>query len=122
MIETRRSLKVALLAIAGVVMIGSFTTVSFYRPCGDVAAARHQRVVVDIRTLQAYLEAYRSKKGAYPKSVQGLGALALAETPTDPWTTEYVYRFPGKHEPKPYDLFSAGPDHEPDTPDDDWGE
>ena len=38
-----------------------------------------------------------------------------------PWGSDYVYRSPGLKNPGTYDLYSAGPDRIPDTPDDDWG-
>ena len=38
--------------------------------------------------------------------------------PKDPWQQDYVYVYPGKHNPKSYDLFSKGPDHQADTADD----
>ena len=36
----------------------------------------------------------------------------------DPWGTEYQYQFPGKHNPKSYDVFSCGPDRLAGTEDD----
>ncbi len=38
------------------------------------------------------------------------------------WGSDYVYRSPGLKNPGTYDLYSAGPDRIPDTPDDDWGQ
>ena len=46
---------------------------------------------------------------------------AVDQVPRDPWDTEYVYRFPGKHNPKEYDIFSAGPDRNPETEEDNLG-
>jgi general secretion pathway protein G len=46
----------------------------------------------------------------------------FSEVPKDPWRNEYIYRNPGTKNQSGYDLFSAGPDRRPDTPDDDWGE
>lgn len=37
---------------------------------------------------------------------------------SDPWGTEYQYEFPGKHNPKGFDVYSCGPDRLPNTADD----
>jgi general secretion pathway protein G len=75
--------------------------------------------------------------GFFPTTEQGLQALVSQPTtdpkpvrwyqlysqlPKDPWQNNYVYRCPGNKNPNGYDLFSPGPDHLPDTADDDWGE
>jgi general secretion pathway protein G len=36
----------------------------------------------------------------------------------DPWGHEYIYEFPGKHNPGSYDLISVGPDGKKGTEDD----
>ena len=41
--------------------------------------------------------------------------------PNDPWHNNYIYINPGRKNPSGYDLYSAGQDRKPDTPDDDWG-
>jgi len=43
------------------------------------------------------------------------------DLPKDPWNNNYIYINPGRKNPSSYDLYSAGPDRAPDTPDDDWG-
>jgi general secretion pathway protein G len=40
------------------------------------------------------------------------------KVPVDPWGNEYIYEFPGKHNPGSYDLMSAGPDGKKGTEDD----
>ena len=37
---------------------------------------------------------------------------------SDPWGTEYQYEFPGRHNPKSFDVFSCGPDRLAGTADD----
>jgi len=74
--------------------------------------------------------------GFYPTTEQGLQALVtqpsndprparwyqlFRELPTDPWGNGYIYKNPGLKNPGGYDLFSAGPDRQADTADDDWG-
>ena len=71
--------------------------------------------------------------GYTPTTEQGLRA--LVEKPTsepiprgwtsfedklevDPWGREYRYEFPGRHNPKSFDVYSVGPDGQPGTDDD----
>ncbi len=73
------------------------------------------------------LDLFDLDNGTYPTTEQGLEAL-LTKPETipelknwkgpyikkpkfnDPWKNPYIYRYPGEHNPKLYDLFSAGPD------------
>jgi len=71
----------------------------------------------------------------FPTTDQGLAALVekpagspeprqydaegyLDELPLDPWDTPYSYECPGRHNPRRYDLWSAGPDRQSGTDDD----
>jgi hypothetical protein len=74
--------------------------------------SKHEKLSADIQALKTELERYRQIHGSYPKSVK---------SQKDPWGTDYVYVYPGRIRGEKYDLFSAGPDHKPDTADDDWG-
>lgn len=82
------------------------------------------------------LTTYKHDLGDYPTTAEGLQALVVAppsraerwrgpyiEAPggklsPDPWGEPYQYRFPGTKNPGGYDLYSKGPDHQADTPDD----
>jgi type II secretion system protein G len=87
-------------------------------------------------TLRDKLESYSDDAGDYPTSEQGLEAL-FKKPPKDPvpkewkgpyiegswplrdpWGNHYVYRFPGKRNPKNFELSSMGPDGKPNTEDD----
>ncbi|HTL78433.1 MAG TPA: type II secretion system protein GspG, partial [Candidatus Babeliales bacterium] len=74
--------------------------------------------------------------GFFPTTEQGLSALVaqpssdprptrwyqlFKELPKDPWGSDYIYRYPGLKNPGGYDLYSAGPDRQADTSDDDYG-
>jgi general secretion pathway protein G len=100
------------------------------------AVANRIRVKADSQTIRTQLQLYESMNGFYPTTAQGLHALVtepqsypqpprwsqlLKELPKDPWGSDYIYRSPGVKNPGGYDLFSAGPDRQPDTADDDWG-
>ena len=91
----------------------------------------------DIQTISTQLKLYESMNGFYPTTEQGLQALVTQtdsdprpsrwyqlykELPKDPWQSPYIYRCPGIKHPESYDLYSSGPDRQPDTSDDDWGD
>lgn len=79
------------------------------------------------------LELYFNDHSMYPTTEQGLQALftkpttepipanwkqLLTELPVDPWGHAYQYRYPGVHNQSKFDVFSMGPDGQPDTADD----
>jgi len=45
-------------------------------------------------------------------------AQALEQSLRDPWDQDYFYVQPGIHNPKSFDIYSAGPDRKPNTDDD----
>ncbi|MCE9609333.1 MAG: type II secretion system major pseudopilin GspG [Chthoniobacter sp.] len=74
---------------------------------------------------------YQNYCGVLPSTEQGLKALvtkpegarnwrpqAEAGELVDPWNKEYLYVQPGTHNTKSYDVFSSGPDMQPNTSDD----
>jgi general secretion pathway protein G len=100
------------------------------------AIAKSMRVQADIQAIKTQLQLYESMNGFLPTTEQGLQALVtqpqndpkptrwyqlFKEMPKDPWGSDYIYRNPGLKNPGGYDLYSAGPDRQPDTADDDWG-
>jgi outer membrane biosynthesis protein TonB len=80
----------------------------------------HARAVTEVRDMATLLEDYKSLNGAYPTTGQGLESVGAQRK--DPWGSNYIYQSPSTRGRESYDLFSAGPDGQPDTPDDDWGE
>ena len=99
--------------------------------------AKSVAVRADIQSIGTQLMQYEAMNGYYPTTEQGLQALVsqpeseprpsrwypfFKELPKDPWGNPYIYRCPGIRHPDKYDLYSAGPDRQPDTADDDWGE
>jgi general secretion pathway protein G len=99
--------------------------------------AKSVAVRADIQSIGTQLMQYEAMNGYYPTTEQGLQALVsqpeseprpsrwypfFKELPRDPWGNPYIYRCPGIRHPDKYDLYSAGPDRQPDTADDDWGE
>jgi general secretion pathway protein G len=120
-----------------VTIIALLLGTAIYKLGGNVEYARHTRIQADIQGINTQLHLYESMNGFYPTTEQGLQALVskattepvpsrwyqlYRELPKDPWQIPYIYRCPGIKHPESYDLFSAGPDRQPDTADDDWGD
>jgi general secretion pathway protein G len=120
-----------------VTIIALLLGTAIYKLGGNVEYARHTRIQADVQGISTQLRLYESMNGFYPTSEQGLQALVTQatteprpsrwyqlykEVPKDPWQIPYIYRCPGLKHPESYDLYSAGPDRQPDTADDDWGE
>jgi general secretion pathway protein G len=113
-------------ALAAVVVVGSVHV----KRAVDVGLCK--RVENDTVFLRTQLEAFRKTNGSFPSTREGLQALIgqpmgspypgwpLNEVGPDPWGAPYIYVFPGVKHPDGYDLFSAGPDREPNTVDDVW--
>jgi general secretion pathway protein G len=120
-----------------VTIIALLLGTAIYKLGGNVEYARHTRIQADIQGINTQLRLYESMNGFYPTTEQGLQALVsqpsteplpsrwyqlYKELPKDPWQSVYIYRCPGIKHPESYDVFSAGPDRQADTADDDWGE
>ena len=98
--------------------------------------AKQTAVQADVQSIGTQLQLYESMNGFFPTTAQGLQALVtqpsndprptrwfqyFKQVPKDPWGSNYIYRNPGQKNAGGYDLFSAGPDRQADTADDDWG-
>ena len=108
-----------------VAIIGVLLAAAIYRMAPTLEFAKGTRTQGDIQAIRTMLLAYNGTNGHYPSTDQGLNALVprlMDKLPKDSWGSPYVYRCPGRANPSSYDLFSAGNDRIPDTPDDDWGE
>lgn len=119
-----------------VTIIALLLGTAIYKLSGNVEYARANRVAADIQSISTQLKLYESMNGFFPTTEQGIQAMVtqpssdpqpqrwyqlFKEMPKDPWNDVYVYLSPGRKNPTSYDLYSAGPDHKPDTADDDWG-
>jgi len=104
-----------------------------YNLTGVDEMAKNQKVESDLLSFKELLAAYQLESGTLPTTEQGLKVLwekptaepvpdrwkALLENEVkDPWQHSYQYRYPGKRNPERYDVFSMGPDGQPDTDDD----
>ena len=110
-----------------VVIIGALVAMVVPRLAGRSEEARKGVAEADIKSnLALALRLYEVDNGRYPSTEQGLAALLqkptsppspknwkgpyLEQEPFDPWRKPYVYRYPGSHPPRDYDLYSMGPD------------
>jgi general secretion pathway protein G len=117
-----------------VVIIGALVAMAVPRLAGRSEEARIRVAEADIKgNIALALRLYEIDNGRYPTTEQGLKALTekpgappvpknwkgpyLEQEPLDPWGTAYVYRYPGTHPPRDYDLFSKGADGTESTDD-----
>ena len=116
-----------------VLIIGLLIGMAIKFTGGHMGTAQTVRVKGDIEQLRTDLLVYQMQNGFLPTTEQGLGALTtkpdsepkprnwaqqLEQPLRDPWDQEYFYVQPGVHNPKSFDIFSAGPDRKPNNDDD----
>ena len=121
--------------VVGIIVI--ILGVAISRLGNTTGVAKDMRVRADIQAISTQLKLYESMNGFYPTTEQGLKALVtppetdpkparwyqlFKDMPKDPWQSDYIYICPGIRHPDSYDLYSAGPDRKPDTPDDNWSD
>ena len=105
------------------VLVGS----AIYLLVGNIDVARQSRVDADFLAIGTQLRTYEMQKMRRPTTTQGLEALVKRPTsepqprrwlqlmervPLDPWGEPYLYRNPGKLNPRGFDLISKGPDRQ----------
>jgi general secretion pathway protein G len=116
--------------IVVIVIIGILAAVIIPRVVGRSEDARRAKAISDVESLGTALDMYAADNGKYPTTEQGLEALRTQPTTPplprawngpylkkpltpDPWGVPYVYRAPGEHNAKTYDLSSPGEDGQP---------
>ena len=95
--------------------------------------SRKSTAQIYAQSLSNDITLYEATNGFPPTTQQGLAALVVKPTSEpiprkwsqrrekiepDPWGMEYHYEYPGKHNPKSFDIYSSGPDRQPGTDDD----
>jgi general secretion pathway protein G len=117
-----------------VAIIGILAAMLLPNISGRSEEARRTRAKTEIvSTLGLALSMFESDVGMLPTTEQGLKALldkpdqavtwrgpyiAQATDFRDPWGNPYQYQCPGQHNPRSYDLISAGADGQVGTDDD----
>jgi general secretion pathway protein G len=117
-------LVLAILGILAAIVVPKFS--------GRTEQARITATRSQISTFGTALAAFEVDTGSYPKGRNGLldliqqprdsqnwqGPYLEGEIPLDPWGHAYVYEYPGKRNPRSYDLYSFGPDGRDGSDDD----
>lgn len=97
------------------------------------AVGQDAKLHADFQAIGQSLQAYENLNGFLPTNEQGLQALVsppqsepkpshwnkmMDKIPQDPWKNDYIYVYPGKHNPDGFDIISKGKDRIADTADD----
>lgn len=110
-----------------IVIIGFLASIVGPQVIGRVGKARTVSAQNQLGTFDTALEQYYLDNGTYPTTEQGLqglyakpgispvpknwnGPYVQREIPKDPWGNPYIYKCPGEHNPKSYDVYSYGKD------------
>jgi general secretion pathway protein G len=123
-----------LLEIMLVVMIIAMLAGSAIYLMKDNLVITHDvRAANDIQAISTQLMIYENLNGSLPSTAQGLIALVerptteplprkwkrlMKDLPVDPWGNVYVLEVPPRRSKDKCDLFSKGPDRQPNTEDD----
>jgi general secretion pathway protein G len=102
-----------------VIIIGLTATIAGVSVYNRLEIASRDTAKIQIRQISEALNLYRLSMRSYPSTAEGLAALVspkggekpfMDEIPRDPWNENYVYIYPGTHNPQGFDLMSYGPD------------
>jgi general secretion pathway protein G len=128
--QSRSSLKsrrgfslVEIIIVLAIIAVLMGTAIHFMS--NAVGGAKITAVDADLANITSLLKLYEINNRLLPTTQQGL--LALTQKPTseplprrwskladkvltDPWQRPYVYVYPGKHNPKSFDIYSLGED------------
>jgi general secretion pathway protein G len=109
-------------------IIGILAAIVIPKMVGRSEQARQTAAHADLSSIKTALDAFEVDNGYYPKNAMDLlqqprdaknwHGPYLDKIPQDPWGNNYVYTFPGKHNPNSYDLMSVGRDGKEGTEDD----
>ncbi len=104
------------------VILGVLAALVVPKFTGRSQQARETAVKTDLSNISTALNSFEIDNGRLPTTEEGLKALVnrpanapgwtqvLERIPKDPWGNEYQYRYPGRHNPNGFDLWSLGPD------------
>ena len=99
-----------------IALTASFIGVAVFE---QLKKAEMKAAKTQISQIAAALDLYKLEYRKYPSAGEGLQALTtpsgksapvMDSMPLDPWQKDYVYVYPGTHNPNGFDLFSYGPD------------
>lgn len=110
-----------------VIILGVLAAMVLPKFMGRTEEARVNAAQSQLGVFSTALDAYELDNGRFPTTEQGLNALVKEPTSPplpkkwkgpylqkgiakDPWGGDYVFKSPGMHNPRSYDLISYGPD------------
>jgi general secretion pathway protein G len=104
------------------VILATLAAIVYPKVMGRSEQARVTAAQTQIANFKTALDAFEVDTGYYPKGRNGLMDLIqqprdvvgwhgpyLESIPKDPWSNDYIYECPGKHNPSSYDISSPGP-------------
>jgi general secretion pathway protein G len=110
-----------------VIILGILAATILPQFMGTIQDAKEKAAQTDIRTIKNSLERFFLNMDRYPTNEEGLEVLInpprdgaekwrgpyfdAEKAPLDPWKNPYVYRTPGQHRNKAYDVWSRGADN-----------
>lgn len=80
--------------------------------------AKEQTAKIQVGRIDEAVELHRLQHRAYPAGLDAIHLNADKPVPPDPWGVEYSYAAPGEHNPRRFDVASAGRDNQHATSDD----
>ncbi len=114
-------LVLVILAVLAAIVIPKFS--------GRTEQAKEAAAKTQLKSIEQALETYEVDLAGYPKDLNQLTVEVkdsegkshgpyMNSIPNDPWGAPYVYTFPGRQNPRSYDLMSVGQDGRAGTEDD----
>ena len=114
------------------VILGILAALVLPKFTGRTEQARTTAAQTQISTFGTALDAFEVDTGTYPRGQDGLaqlisqpgdtpnwrGPYLKSDIPLDPWGHASAYEFPGRVNPRGYDIVSMGPDGQAGTQDD----
>jgi general secretion pathway protein G len=104
------------------VILATLAAIVYPKVMGRSEQARVTAAQTQIANFKTALDAFEVDNGYYPKGKNGLVDLLqkprdavswhgpyLDTIPKDPWSNDYMYECPGRHNPSSYDISSSGP-------------
>jgi general secretion pathway protein G len=106
------------------VILAVLATIVVTKFSGQSEKAKVTATMQQISNIETALDAFEIQVGRYPTTEEGLNALVdqpngakdwagpylKQKIGNDPWAHPFIYKQPGVHNPKSYDVYSVGPD------------
>jgi general secretion pathway protein G len=116
----RRKTRQTIILLSGLLLLAAVGLAG----CDSGDAAKYRAAQIQLRAFSEALKMFWFSCGRFPSTEEGLAALVACPTnipasqwsrrldkiPPDPWGHLYVYRCPGLHNSKSFDIFSCGAD------------